>query len=74
MLPFLLDSGQLTPEMMRAVTEVLAPFHGRAELLRKEGAVHYPSTVQDQWTDNLAELQPFFRTSFEADWHNRQID
>jgi len=67
MLPFLLDSGQLTPEMMRAVAKVLAPFHGRAEPLRKEGAVHYPSTVQDQWTDNLAELQPFFRTSFEAE-------
>lgn len=31
MLSFLLDSGQLTPEMMRSVAEVLAPFHAGAE-------------------------------------------
>jgi uncharacterized protein len=66
MLPFLLDSGQLMPQMMRAVAEVLAPFHAGAEQV-KRGAAHYPSSVQKEWAENIAELQPFFGTVIEGD-------
>ena len=67
MLPFLLESGQLTPEMMRAVAEVLAPFHAGAEQIQRGAAFHYPSSIQKQWEENLAELQPFFGTLIEED-------
>ena len=67
MLPFLLDSGQLTPEMMRAVAEVLAPFHAGAEPVQKAAAFDYPSNVQKDWAENLNDLQPFFGTWIEDD-------
>ena len=67
MLPFLLDSGQLTPEMMRAVGEVLAPFHAGAEPVQKSAAFDYPSNVQKEWAENLNDLQPFFGTWIEDD-------
>src|SRR5262245_5453483 len=53
MLPFLLDSGQLTPEMMRAVAEVLAPFHAGAEQIQRGAAFHYPSSIQKQWEEKM---------------------
>lgn len=67
MLPFLLDSGQLTPEMMRAVAEVLAPFHAGAEPVQKSAAFDYPSNVRKEWAENLNDLQPFFGTWIEDD-------
>src|SRR5262249_36853733 len=78
MLPFLLESCQLTPEMMRPVAgvlgafpagaaEVLAPFHAGAEQIQRGAAFHYPSSIQKQWEENLAELQPFFGTLIEED-------
>ncbi len=67
MLPFLLDSGQLTPEMMGAVAEVLAPFHAGAEQVKKGAAIVYPSSVRKEWEENLAELQPFFETLIDGD-------
>jgi uncharacterized protein len=67
MLSFLLDSGQLTPEMMRAVAEVLAPFHAGAEPVQKSAGFDYPSNVQKEWAENLDDLQPFFGTWIEED-------
>src|SRR5262245_15273091 len=67
MLPFLLDSGQLRPEMMRALAEVLAPFHSGAEQIKRGAAFQYPSSIQKEWAENLAELQPFFGTLIEED-------
>src|SRR5215475_15225756 len=67
MLPFLLDSGQLTPEMMRAVAEVLAPFHAGAEQVKRGAGFQYPSSVQKEWEQNLAELQPFLGTLIDED-------
>src|SRR5262245_48717106 len=67
MLPFLLESGQLTPEMMRAVAEVLAPFHAGAEQIQRGEAFHYLSSIQKQWEENLAELQPFLGTLIDED-------
>jgi aminoglycoside phosphotransferase family enzyme/predicted kinase len=65
MLPFLLDSGQLTAEMMRALAEILAPFHGGAVPVKKNAGFDYPSNVQKEWAENLADLQPFFGTWIE---------
>ena len=67
MLPFLLDSGQLTPDMMRAVAEVLAPFHAGAEQVKKGATIVHPSSVRKEWEENLAELQPFSGTLFDGD-------
>jgi uncharacterized protein len=67
MLPFLLDSGQLTPEMMRAVAEVLAPFHAGAEQVKRGATFQYPSSFRKEWVENLAELQPFSETLIEED-------
>lgn len=59
MLPFLLESGQLTPQMMAALAEVLGPFHAQAETVRNIEATRYPQAVKTQWNENLADLQPF---------------
>ena len=66
MLPFLIASGQVTDEMMRALAEILAPFHARAERVHKTAAL-YPSTVKKEWQENLADLQPFFGTLIQED-------
>jgi hypothetical protein len=67
MLPFLIDSGQVTHEMMRAVAEILAPFHAQAELVHKAPTSLYPSTVKKEWQENLADLQPFLGTLIQED-------
>jgi aminoglycoside phosphotransferase family enzyme/predicted kinase len=55
MLPFLLDSGQVTTEMMRALAEVLAPFHSQAERVTLEAPCHL-EVVEKQWNNNLGDL------------------
>ena len=62
MLPFLLESGQLTPEMMRSLAETVAPFHAQAEPVHKTHAVQYPWTVHKEWAENLSDLEPFLGT------------
>jgi aminoglycoside phosphotransferase family enzyme/predicted kinase len=59
MLPFLLDSGQVSPEMMGALAEVLAGFHSEAERVKGLGASRHLETVEKQWDENLADLLPF---------------
>lgn len=66
MLPFLLDSGQVSPEMMRALAEVLARFHSEAEPVKGEASGHL-ETVEKQWNDNLADLLPFVDRFIDAD-------
>ena len=59
MLPFLLDSGQVSPEMMRALAKVLARFHSNAEQVTGMEASRHLETVEKQWNENLADLVPF---------------
>jgi aminoglycoside phosphotransferase family enzyme/predicted kinase len=66
MLPFLIDSGQVTHEMMRAVAEILAPFHTQAERVHK-APTSYPLTVKKEWQENLADLHPFLGTLIPED-------
>jgi aminoglycoside phosphotransferase family enzyme/predicted kinase len=58
MMPALLESGQISPEMMRALAEVLAVFHSRAQRVGRRDASRYPEAVEKEWNDNLADLRP----------------
>jgi aminoglycoside phosphotransferase family enzyme/predicted kinase len=59
MLPFLLESGQVTAGMMRELAAHLASFHTQAERARGVDISRYPQAVAKQWQDNLADLEPF---------------
>ena len=56
MLPFLLDTGQVTGAMMTELAALLARFHTDAERVTDIDPDQYPALVQAQWNDNLAEL------------------
>lgn len=58
MLPFLLDTGQVTKAMMRELAELLAQFHTGAERVGAVDAARYPSLVRHQWRDNSVDLRP----------------
>ena len=58
MLPALLDSSQVTVEMMQRLAEVLADFHAQAEVVTGiEPATHW-ANVEHEWNDNLEDLSP----------------
>jgi len=67
MLPFLLDTGQVTPEMMRSLAEVVARFHATAELAKSIEPRRWPAAVAEQWGDNLADLRPLIGTLIERE-------
>jgi aminoglycoside phosphotransferase family enzyme/predicted kinase len=67
MLPFLLDSGQVSPEMMRALAEVLARFHADADRAMAMETSRHLETVEKQWNENLADLLPFVDRFIDAD-------
>jgi uncharacterized protein len=56
MLPFLLDTGQVTAAMMRDLAALLARFHSDAERVTDIEPDQYAGLVQAQWNDNLADL------------------
>ena len=59
MLPFLLETGQVTPAMMRELAEFLAEFHGAADRVTAIDPERYPAIVAKHWRDNLADIQPY---------------
>ena len=59
MLPFLLETGQVTPAMMRELAEFLAGFHGAADRVTAIEPERYPGIVTQQWRENLADLEPY---------------
>lgn len=62
MLPFLLETNQVTAEMMRQLAAVLAQFHNEASRVESLSPQPYLTQVEKQWNDNLHELQPFVGT------------
>ena len=56
MLPFLLETGQVTAAMMRDLAALLARFHSDAERVTGIDPDQYAALVQAQWNDNLADL------------------
>jgi uncharacterized protein len=67
MLPFLLETGQLTSEMMGELAEILARFHTQAERITLPDASGYPEAVVQKWKDNFRELEPWIKTSVDAE-------
>lgn len=63
MLPFLLETKQLTIELITELATFLAGFHAGAEIIRGIDARAYVATLQKQWSENLAELEPFLTRS-----------
>jgi uncharacterized protein len=59
MLPFLLETGQVTPQMMRDAAQVLAAFHRGAEKIGGIDPSEYRAGIERQWRDNCAELGPW---------------
>ncbi len=67
MLPFLLETHQLTPEMMRELAESLADFHTQADRARIAFAGDYVDAVEKSWNDNFADLEPFMESEIEGE-------
>lgn len=59
MMPFLLDTGQVTREMMHELATLLAGFHSTAERVRGIDPNQYLSSLERQWHENLADLEPY---------------
>ncbi len=62
MLPFLLETQQVTPEMMRDLAEHLAKFHATAEKAHAVDPGVYLSIVEDRWNENLVDIEPFLES------------
>jgi aminoglycoside phosphotransferase family enzyme/predicted kinase len=59
MLSFLLDTHQVTAEMMRELAELIANFHVAAAPARRIEPQRHLAVLEELWNDNMAELQPF---------------
>jgi uncharacterized protein len=59
MLPFLLETGQVTPQMMRDAARVLAAFHRGAEKVAGIDRSQYLAGIERQWRENCSELEPW---------------
>jgi uncharacterized protein len=59
MLPFLLDTHQVTPEMMRELAEIIAKFHMGAEPVKGIDTERHLAILEKLWNNNMADLQPF---------------
>jgi aminoglycoside phosphotransferase family enzyme/predicted kinase len=67
MLPFLLETGQVTPAMMVELAEVLARFHAQAQPVRLPDVSGYPKALAQKWNNNLHELAPWVKTPIDAE-------
>jgi hypothetical protein len=66
MLDFLLERGQVAPQMMAAVAEMVASFHSEAASTRRIRAFGHPSAVRRVWEENLDDIALFAGLSVEA--------
>jgi uncharacterized protein len=62
MLPFLLETQQVTPHMMRDLGEHLAKFHSIAERSHAVDPAAYLSIMEDRWNGNLTDIEPFLES------------
>ena len=67
MLPLLLESEQVTPDMMRSLAEVLATFHVHAKQVNPAGAAAHFDTVAKQWRDNLKDVEQLIGDAIDAE-------
>jgi len=66
MLPFLLETGQVTPAMMRELAEFVFEFHDTADRVAIEPE-HYAGIVEKQWRENLADLAVYIDQLIDAE-------
>lgn len=59
MLPFLLDTGQVTGPMICDLAELLAAFHRNALPVINLDPERYLAAVKSQWSENLAEIERY---------------
>ncbi len=59
MLPFLLETHQVTPEMMRELGEIIANFHIGADPVKGIQPGRHLAVLEKLWNDTMADLQPF---------------
>jgi uncharacterized protein len=62
MLPFLLETHQVTPDMMRDLGEHLAKFHATAERGHAVDPTAYLAIMEDRWNGNLTDTEPFLES------------
>jgi predicted kinase len=67
MLPFLLETHQVTSGMMGDLAEVLARFHTQAERIMWTDASGHPKAVARQWSANFDDFGSLVGTSIEAE-------
>ncbi|MBI2533683.1 MAG: AAA family ATPase [Deltaproteobacteria bacterium] len=67
MLPFLLETHQVTPEMMGELAQVVANFHAGAEGAKGIELSRWPATVAAQWKENLNEVEPLAGVSIDSE-------
>jgi predicted kinase len=67
MLSFLLDTGQVTFEMMRDLADLIANFHMTAPPVRRIEPQRHLAVLEKLWNDNMADLQPFVGELIDAD-------
>jgi aminoglycoside phosphotransferase family enzyme/predicted kinase len=58
MLSFLLDTGQVTSEMMRNLADLIADFHMRAPPAKRIEPERHLAVLEKLWNDNMTDLQP----------------
>ena len=63
MLPFLLETKQITPAMIAELAKLLASFHNAADIVDGIEPRAYVAAVEKRWSENLAELEPFLTNS-----------
>jgi uncharacterized protein len=67
MLPLLLESAQVTADMMRSLAQVLFTFHAHAKQLSPAGAAAHFDTVTKQWRDNLKDVEQLIGNAIDPD-------
>jgi uncharacterized protein len=73
MLAFLLDTHQVTSEMMHDLAELIASFHIGAAPARRMEPERHLDVLEKLWNDNMADLRPFVGDLIDPDLY-RIID
>ena len=67
MLPFLLKTHQATPAMMHELAAAVARFHAAAQPIEGLEPRRYLESLEGQWMENLADIEPFVGSLFDRD-------
>jgi aminoglycoside phosphotransferase family enzyme/predicted kinase len=67
MLPFLLETRQVTPVMIAELAQLLAGFHGAADRVGAAQLNDYPAALAQKWQENTTDLEPFISQGTERE-------